>query len=256
MRLQGKVALIAGAGNGIGRAVALRFAGEGARVVAVSRTAERLNDTVAQITSAGGQAVAVAGDLTVSMDVQRAISVAAGTYGALHIMFNGGGGSGRQYGDGPAAECTEEGWDATLNMNLRSVFLLCKYGIPALQTAGGGSIVNLSSVLGLLADPLFDAHAYAAAKAGIIGLTRAISVYYAPQNIRCNALCPGLIATDMSRRAQDSAGIVAAMREKQPLGGRLGTPQEVADAALFLASDESRFITGIALPVDAGWSAQ
>lgn len=256
MRLEGKVALVTGASSGIGRAVALRFAEEGARVVAVARSAEPLEAVVAQIVAADGSAISVPADVTVSTAVQQAVSAAVATYGGLHVMFNGAGGSGRAFGDGPVDECTEEGWDATLNLNLRSIFLCCKYGVPALLASGGGSIINLSSVLGLVGDENFATHAYAAAKAGIIGLTRAMAVHYAPRNIRCNSLCPGLIVTNMSSRAQSAAKIVEAMRQRQPLVGRLGAPEEVADVALFLASDESRFVTGVALPVDAGWTAQ
>jgi NAD(P)-dependent dehydrogenase (short-subunit alcohol dehydrogenase family) len=256
MRLEGKVALVTGASSGIGRAVALRFAEEGARVVAVARSAEPLEAVVAQIVAADGSAISVPADVTVSTAVQQAISAAVATYGGLHVMFNGAGGSGRAFGDGPVDECTEEGWDATLNLNLRSIFLCCKYGVPALLASGGGSIINLSSVLGLVGDENFATHAYAAAKAGIIGLTRAMAVHYAPRNIRCNSLCPGLIVTNMSSRAQSTAKIVEAVRQRQPLVGRLGAPEEVADVALFLASDESRFVTGVALPVDAGWTAQ
>ncbi len=256
MRLEGKVALVTGASSGIGRAVALRFAEEGARVVAVARSAGPLEAVVAQIVAADGSAISVPADVTVSTAVQQAVSAAVATYGGLHVMFNGAGGSGRAFGDGPVDECTEEGWDATLNLNLRSIFLCCKYGVPALLASGGGSIINLSSVLGLVGDENFATHAYAAAKAGIIGLTRAMAVHYAPRNIRCNSLCPGLIVTNMSSRAQSAAKIVEAMRQRQPLVGRLGAPEEVADVALFLASDESRFVTGVALPVDAGWTAQ
>lgn len=257
MRLENKVAFVVGAGSGMGRAVALRFAAEGALVAAVSRTPERLHETVRRIEAAGGRAIGVQADVTIESDVQRAMDETLAAFGGLHVMFNGGGGSGRSLGDGPVAACTLEGWNATLNMNLTNIFLCCKYGIPVLVASGGGSIINLSSVLGLVGGGEdFATHAYAAAKAGIIGLTRAIAVYYAPQHIRCNALCVGLITTNMSQRAQADETIVASMRERQPLVGRLGTPEEIADVALFLASDDSRFVTGVALPADAGWTAQ
>ena len=257
MRLENKVAFVVGAGSGMGRAVALRFAAEGAQVVAVSRTPDRLRETVRQIEAAGGIAFAVQADVTREDDVRHALDETVRRYGALHVMFNGGGGSGRSLGDGPVADCTLDGWNATLNMNLTNVFLCCKYGVPALVSSGGGSIINLSSVLGLVGGGEdFATHAYAAAKAGIIGLTRAIAVHYAPQHVRCNALCVGLIATNMSLRAQENEKIVASMSTRQPLVGRLGTPEEVADVALFLASDDSRFVTGVALPADGGWTAQ
>jgi NAD(P)-dependent dehydrogenase (short-subunit alcohol dehydrogenase family) len=144
-------------------------------------------------------------------------------------------------------------------VNLRSVFLCCKYGVQAMIASGGGSIVNLSSVLGLVGvgtDEHFATHAYAAAEAGVIGLTRAMAVYYAPQGVRCNAICPGPIATGSLPGSQGAIDLTESMRWKQPLAGHLGTPEEVTGAALFLASDESRFVTGVILPVDAGWTAQ
>jgi len=257
MQLMGKVALVTGAGSGIGRAVAQSFAREGASVVALSRTSGPLEETVAAITAQGGTVIALPTDVTNSEQVQHAIHTAVTHYGGLHILFNGAGGSGHAFGDGPIDECSEAGWDATLEMNLKGIFLCCKYGIAALKaTKAGGSVINLSSVLGLLGDAHFATHAYAASKAAVVGLTRAMAVYYAPENIRCNVLCPGLIETKMSQRAQQDPAVLASLGQWQPLGARLGTPEEVADVALFLASDASRFLTGVTVPVDGGWTAQ
>jgi len=161
--------------------------------------------------------------------------------------------SGRSLGDGPVDSCTEEAWDAVLDANLRSVFVYCKHAIPLLRAAGGGAIVTVSSVLGLVGgDEDFATHAYAASKAGLIGLTRAMAVSYAKDGIRCNVVCPGLIATPLSRRAQADEGIRGRLTELQPLTGDFGSPEDVAEAALYLAA--ATFVTGAVLAVDGGWS--
>jgi len=176
--------------------------------------------------------------------------------GRLDVLFNGAGISGRRLGDGPVHEATEEAWDAVLAGNLKSVFLCCKHAVR-LMLERGGSIVNLASVLALVGgDEDFATHAYAASKGGIVALTRAIAVTYAARGIRCNAVAPGLIATPMSARAQADPGIRARLPELQPLTGDFGRPEDVAAAALYLASDESRFVTGAVLPVDGGWTAR
>lgn len=163
--------------------------------------------------------------------------------------------SGRKLGDGPVDVCTEEAWDAVLDANLRSVFLYCKRAVPLLRAAGGGAIVTVSSVLGLVAgDDDFATHAYASSKAALIGLTRAMAATYAKDGIRCNVVCPGLIATAMSRRAQEDPGIRARLPELQPLTGDFGRPEDVAQAAVYLAT--APFVTGAVLTVDGGWTAR
>lgn len=163
--------------------------------------------------------------------------------------------SGRAYGDGPVESCTEDGWDIVLETNLKSVFLYAKRAIPALRTNGGGAIVTLSSALGLVGgDEDFATHAYAASKAGVIGLTRAMSVTYASEGIRCNVVAPGLIETPMSARAQSNPGIRARLSELQPLTGDFGAPDDVARACLYLAT--APFVTGAVLTVDGGWTAR
>jgi meso-butanediol dehydrogenase / (S,S)-butanediol dehydrogenase / diacetyl reductase len=163
--------------------------------------------------------------------------------------------SGRRFGDGPVDACTEEGWDAVLDANLKSVFLYAKRAIPLLRANGGGAIVAVASVLGLVGgDSDFETHAYAASKAGLIGLTRAMAVTYARDGIRCNVVAPGLIATPMSARAQGDAQIRARLPALQPLTGDFGTADDVAQALLYLAT--APFVTGAVLTVDGGWTAQ
>jgi len=228
--MNGKVVLVTGAAGGIGSVVVRAFEEAGATVIGVDR-----DD----------------GDLTHEPDVARILAAP----NRLDVVFNGAGISGRGLGDGPTDECTEAGWDAVLDGNLKSVFLCCKHAIPRLREAGGGAIVNLSSVLGLVGgDADFATHAYAASKAGIVGLTRAIAVHYAPEGIRCNAIAPGLLATPMSARAQADERIRARLKELQPLTGELGRPEDVSAAALYLAAAE--FVTGTILPVDGGWTAR
>ena len=161
----------------------------------------------------------------------------------------------RRYGDGPVETCTEEGWDAVFDANLRSVFLYCKQAIPMLRAAGGGAIVTLSSALGLVGgDDDFATHAYAASKAAVIGLTRAMAVTYAKDGIRCNVVCPALIATPMSERTQRDDRVRARLRELQPLTGDFSRPEDVAAAAVYLAT--APFVTGAVLTVDGGWTAR
>ncbi len=256
-RLEGRVAFVTGAGSGIGRAVALSYLREGARVVAVGRTLGKLEATAELAGDLAAEIELVQAQLDRAEEVEGAVEATLRRFGRLEVMFNGAGGSGRRYGDGPAHECSEEGWDWVMTNNLKSIFLCCKYGINAMLDAGiRGSVINLSSVLGMTGNPLFATHAYAASKAGIIGFTRAMAVYYAPQGIRCNVIAPGLIETSMSERAGADPVVAAALPSLQPLGGTMGKPQDVAGAAVYLASDVAAFLTGIVLPVDGGWTAQ
>jgi NAD(P)-dependent dehydrogenase (short-subunit alcohol dehydrogenase family) len=255
--LANKIALVTGAAGGIGRATALRFAAEGARVVALDQNQAGLDVTVAAIESAGGQVFPICADVAVADQVRVALEQAGSVWGRLNVVFNGVGVSGRRWGDGPVDQCTEEAWERVLAINLTSMFLVCKYAVPWLLRAGGGAIINLSSVLGLVGgDADFATHAYAASKGGIIALSRAMAVYYAPRGIRVNVIAPGLIATPMSRRAQADPHIQARLPQLQPLMGAMGAPEDVAAAAAYLASDDARFVTGAVLTVDGGWTAQ
>ena len=261
--LDGKVALVTGAASGIGRTSARLFARHGARIVAVDRDAEQGAASAQEIVEAGGEAHFVQADVSRAADVENAVQHAAERFGRLDVLFNVAGVSGRRWGDGPAAECTEAAWDRVMAINLKSVFLCCKYALREMLRRRdddrdgdcGGAIVNLSSVLGLVGgDADFATHAYAASKGGIISLTRAIASYYAPEGIRANVICPGLIATPMSARAQASEAIRAKLPALQPLTSDFGRPEDVAHAALYLASDRAAFVTGSVLTVDGGWT--
>jgi NAD(P)-dependent dehydrogenase (short-subunit alcohol dehydrogenase family) len=256
-RLEGRVALITGAASGIGRATALRFAAEGARVAALDLDEEGLRETVAAIAAAGGAALPVAADVSQPEQVRRAVAQAVAAWGRLDALFNGVGVSGRRWGDGPVDQCSEEAWERVLQINLTSMFLVCKAALPHMLAQGAGAVVNLASVLGLVGgDEDFATHAYAASKGGIIALSRAMAATYAPRGIRVNVIAPGLIATPMSRRAQESAHIQARLRDLQPLTGTMGAPDDVAAAAVYLASDDARFVTGQVLAVDGGWTVR
>lgn len=235
--LEGKAALVTGAAGGIGGAVARAFADAGAHVFRVDRVDA---DFVC--------------DLSCADQAERAVAAAEERLGRLDLIFNGAGISGRRLGDGPVDTCAEEAWDAVLDANVKSVFLCSKYAIPALRRAGGGAVINLSSVLGLVGSELFDTHAYAASKGAIVTLTRAMAMAYAGVGIRVNVICPGLIDTPMSERARSDAETMARLRELQPLTGEPGRPEDVAGAAVYLAG--APFVTGAVLTVDGGWTAQ
>jgi len=253
-RLAEKVILVTGAASGIGRVTAQRCADEGARVVLFDIAADALAETAAAI--GGERAAAIPVDLTEPTAAEIATTQAIDRWERLDGVFNVAGGSGRRHGDGPVDQCTVEGWRWTLDLNLTSVFLVCKYATPAL-IATRGAIVNLASVLGLVGgDADFATHAYAASKAGVIGLSRAMAAYYAPTGLRVNVIAPGLIATPMSQRAQQDPAILARLPQLQPLTGAMGTPEDVAAAAVYLLSDEARFVTGAVLTVDGGWTVR
>jgi NAD(P)-dependent dehydrogenase (short-subunit alcohol dehydrogenase family) len=252
-RLRGKIALVTGAASGIGRATALRFAAEGAHLALLDQDADGLAETVTTMSSEG--ALPLITDVSNSEQVQRAIAQAMAKYGRLDIVFNCVGVSGRRWGDGPVDRCTEEAWAHVMAINLTSMFLVCKYAVPhLLQTRG--AIINLSSVLGIVGgDEDFATHAYAASKGGIISLSRAMATYYAPRGLRVNVVAPGLIATAMSKRAQSDPHIQERLKQLQPLTGAMGTPEDIAAAVAYLASDDAKFVTGMVLTVDGGWTA-
>jgi NAD(P)-dependent dehydrogenase (short-subunit alcohol dehydrogenase family) len=242
-RLQNKIAIVTGGGSGIGLATAGLFTAEGARVV------------VFDINAPDADALQV--DVTSALEVESAIQEVVHKNGRLDILVNVAGGSGRQWGDGPTDACTLTGWDKTLALNLDSVFYCCKYALQVMLKQVHGVIVNVASVLGMVGgDEDFATHAYATSKGGIISLTRSIASYYAPRGIRANVICPSLIATPMSQRAQASEHIRGRLPQLQPLTGDFGIPKDVAQAALYLASDESSFVTGSVLTVDGGWTVR
>jgi meso-butanediol dehydrogenase/(S,S)-butanediol dehydrogenase/diacetyl reductase len=229
-----KAALVTGAAGGIGAAVGAALASAGYDVLGVDRDGAARRADLAD----PGQVEEVFEGLD-----------------RLDLVVCAHGGSGRRFGDGPVDTCTLEGWEATLAMNLTSVFLVCREALPRLRANGGGAIVTVASVLGLVGgDRDFATHAYAASKGALIALTRSMAVTYAPERIRCNVVAPGLIATPMSARAQGDPAIRERLAELQPLTGDFGTPADVAGAVVYLA--EAPFVTGTVLTVDGGWTAK
>ena len=248
-RLKDKVAIITGGGSGIGRATCLLFAREGAKVVVADYIAEGGNETVRQISAADGQAVFVQADVSKSADVRNMIGAAVRNYGRVDILFNNAG------IEGPStklANLKEEDWDRVIAIDLTSVYLGMKYVIPEMIKQGGGVILSTASVAGLVG--FQGSGAYAAAKAGVINLTRLAALEYADKNIRVNCICPGVIETPMVERVMGGRPRERIVRS-EPIG-RLGRPEDIANAALFLASDESSFATGAPFIIDGGYVAR
>lgn len=249
-RLANKRALITGGASGIGRAAALLFAREGAAVTIADLDALHAEAAAAEIRQQGGQAQAVACDVSRAADCQQAVQRAAEAFGGLDIVLNSAGIIVRR----SVVDLDEASWDRVMDVNAKSVYLICKYAIPVMQAGGGGSIINIASGWGLVGGP--DAAAYCASKGAVVLLTKAMAIDCGPLNIRVNCLCPGDVDTPMLRAEAAQLGVDEArfLRESgagRPLG-RIGTPQEIAQAALFLASGESTFITGAALVIDGG----
>lgn len=252
-RLAGKVAIITGAGSsgpgvGTGKATAILFAREGAKVVLVDRNASRAEETAAIICSEGGEALVHEADITKAADCERIVEVANTQYGALHILVNNVGIATR----GTVVDVTENDWDRVIETNLKGTMLTSKYAIPAMIASGGGSIINISSIDALRSGSgtMTPIASYSAAKGGINALTTSMAVHHGRDNIRVNAIAPGFIHTPMaSVNMKDD--LRELRREAGPLGTE-GTAWDVAWAAIFLASDEARWVTGIILPVDAG----
>jgi len=243
----GKVAFVTGAGTGIGRATALAFAREGAGVVVADVSEQGNRETARMIEAAGGRALAVACDVRQAEDVKAALDKAVETFGRLDVAFNN---AGVEQPIMPAADLTEEQWDRIVDIDLRGVFLCMKHEIPLMLEQGGGAIVNTSSGAGVKG--FAGQAAYCAAKYGIVGLTKAAALDYASQNIRVNAVCPGIIETPMMDRF---SGGTPEGRERvisQEPVGRMGKPEEIAAAVLWLCSDAASFATGHAMVVDGG----
>lgn len=256
MQLQGKVAIITGARQGLGRSIAERFAEEGARLVLNDLGQVRGRRALKPPEIAGAPIEFVSGDVSSPRVAKRLVAAAMNRYGRVDILVNNAGIGGSAHGDGPVTESREDAWDRILRVNLKSVFLCCRYAIPEMIRGGGGAVINMSSILALVASPkYFKSHAYAASKGAVISLTRAMAAYYAAENVRINAVCPGLIDTPLAEKSKRNETLMRYVREKQRLAGGLGSAADVASAVLFLASDQARLITGVALPIDAGWSA-
>jgi len=256
MLLKNKVAIITGAGQGLGRSIAERFAREGARLVLNEITRSTGQEALKAIKSSGAMAELVTGDASIPRVAKRLVAAAVRRFGRVDILVNNAGIGGSSHGDGPVTESQEDAWDTIMRVNLKSVFLCCRYAIPEMIRNGGGAVINMASVLGLTAcQKYFTSHAYAASKGGIISLTRAMAVYYARSGVRVNAVAPGLIDTPLTQKSKRRPQVMNYIRERQPLAGGMGSAEDVAAVVLFLASDEARLVTGTILPLDAGWSA-
>jgi len=252
--LEQKSIVIIGGTSGLGLSAARAFLAEGARVVVVGRNPAKVETAEREL---GRNVIGLAADATDPKAAVAAINIALGNFNAFHGLYHVAGGSGRQQGDGPLHELTEEGWQYTLNENLTSLIYSNRAAVRQfLKQETGGSILNIGSVLGFSPSPrYFATHAYAAAKAAAIGLTKSAAAYYAPARIRFNLLAPALVATPMSQRAQEDAEILGFIASKQPLdGGRIGHASDLDGAAVYFMSDDSKFVTGQVLSVDGGWS--
>ena len=251
MRLGGKVALITGAGSGIGRRTALLFASEGASVAAVDIDPVSVSETVAEIEGAGGQGLAVVADVSRDADCRAMVEAAEKAFGGLHVLFNNAGVSHAQ--DSDAVQTTEEIWDFTFSVNVKGVFLGCKHGIPALRRSGGGSIINTASFVAKVGAATSQL-AYTSSKGAVLSMTRELAVVHARENIRVNALCPGPLNTELLMQYLDTDEKKQRRLIHIPMG-RFGEATEIAQAALWLASDESSFVTGAEFMVDGGLTA-
>lgn len=246
MRLEAKRAAVTGAGSGIGRAIALAMAAEGARVAVIDRTPETAAETVSLIEADGGEAVALTADVAVEADVIAAFTQVADRFGGLDILVNNAG-MGRL---GTVAELDVETWDTVMGVNVRSVFL-CSRAALALMPQAGGRVINIASVAGLVASG--GRAAYCASKGAVVMLTKAMALDCAPTGVTVNAICPGVVESNMTAASLADPGIRQEKLDKTPLGW-LAQPTDIAPAAVYLASADAAFVTGTTLVVDGGWS--
>ncbi len=252
MKLKNKVAMVTGGGTGIGEAIALRFAKEGAQVSITGRRKEKLEGVVKAISAAGGEALALPGDVTSEADIRQAVASTLNRFGRVDILVNN---AGNLFYAGPLHETSDQIWDESMDLFLKSVFRFTKAVIPQMLKQGSGSIVNISSISGLKAIPTFPAHAYSAAKAGMVMLTKTAASEYGKDKIRFNCICPAMVDTPGVAGATSDPQMREQLEAQHPIG-RIGRPDEIAQAALYFASDESAWTTGAILPVDGGRMAE
>jgi NAD(P)-dependent dehydrogenase (short-subunit alcohol dehydrogenase family) len=252
MKLAGKVAIITGGGSGIGRATAILFAREGARVVVADVAPEGGRETVETIRRDGGEAILVEADVSKADDVVEMVDATIEAFGRIDVLFN----NAAVTIPASVVEASEEVWDRTMAIDLKGVFLPCKYAIPHMIRGGGGAVINTASMCGLVASP--NQAPYSAAKGGVVALTRQMAIDYAPHNVRVNGIAPSEVRTPMFlgfiNRAPDPEAKMRELVARIPMG-RVAEPEELARAALFLASDDSSYVTGVTLPVDGGLTA-
>lgn len=251
--LQNKNIVIIGGTTGLGLSAAINLSGLGARVVVTGRNSDSCKIASERLADQG---IVLELDATREGSAEEAIQTCEDKWGPLHGLYHVAGGSGRQFGDGPADKLTLAGWQATFDLNLTTLMLSNRAALRSFLRHGqGGVILNMSSVLGFSPSPAFFAtHAYAAAKSAVIGFSKSLAAYYINHNIRVNVLAPGLVETPMAQRAARDEQILEFIRTKQPLdGGRIGLPSDLDGAVSFLLSDQSAFITGQVLTVDGGW---
>ena len=256
MRLKDKVALVTGAGSGIGRAVALRFANEGASVAASDISIANAQETASMVEELGGRTIALSGDVSVGEDAKAMVEATVSEFGRLDILLNSAGISARNAL--PEGASPETIWDKVIEVNLKGTYLVSWYAVPEMEKVGGGSIINLASTMGLVGYPAgFGGgfNPYPPSKGGVVQFTRTLAIDSARKNIRVNCLCPGFVATNFTKALTDDPETNAFLEELHPMG-RLGRPEEVANAALYLASDDASYVTGVALTVDGGYTAQ
>jgi NAD(P)-dependent dehydrogenase (short-subunit alcohol dehydrogenase family) len=248
-RLKNKIAIVTGAGSGIGRACALALVHEGARVALVGRRKDRIEDVVRE---AGGSTIAIAADVSKREEIKRVLEQTLAAFGGINVLVNNAG----ILHPGTAEQITEAQWDETFNINVRGLWLFSRAVLPHLRQAGGGSIINVASVLGI--NGTRNRAAYAASKGAVVLLTKCMAVDHGHENIRVNAICPSFVETDLTaavlRKAPDSDAIRRERISVHPIG-RLGQPEDLAGLAVYLASDESSWATGAAFPVDGGYLA-
>jgi NAD(P)-dependent dehydrogenase (short-subunit alcohol dehydrogenase family) len=249
MKLANKIALITGAGSGMGRAAAILFAAEGARIAAVDINEAQAKETADEIAKKGGSAIAIRADVSKSEDVRRMTDDAAAKFGGLNIVYNN---AGIEGDSAFLSNMTEEQFDRVIAINLRGVFLGMKYSLPHLIKAGGGSIINQASIAGMVG--VRGGAGYCASKAGVIAITRVAALEYGRYNIRVNSICPGAIETPMAQRIRQGAPPNPKAIQRISVLGRMAEADEIAKVALFLASDDASFATGAPFVIDGGWT--